>query len=152
VPDEGRGLDLARTDATDDDQQARQWMVRDICAGLVWLSPPVSEQFLPQSLGLEDRGGLSYKKGCYPGQEVVARVHYLGRAKERLSGFRLAGAGSADDVLLDDQGERIGRVLTCLGTGPETIGLAVTRIDAPMDCNVHSNGLQGRLCDPAELC
>src|SRR6056297_718536 len=69
--DASRGLDLERRDALEDPQIHRLWMIRDICAGLAWLSPSRSEQFLPQALGLEACGGLSYKKGCYPGQEVV---------------------------------------------------------------------------------
>jgi len=44
---------------------------------------------LPQMIGLEALGGLSYKKGCFPGQEVIARVHYRGRVTRRLARFTL---------------------------------------------------------------
>lgn len=60
------------------------WALADIQAGLAWLSPAVSGQFLPQALGLERLGGVSYDKGCYPGQEVIAKVHYRGQLKQHL--------------------------------------------------------------------
>lgn len=85
--DDSRGLawgdaDLAAsTDAAD---WEADWAVADIQAGLAWLSPAVSGQFLPQALGLERLGGVSYDKGCYPGQEVIAKVHYRGQLKQHL--------------------------------------------------------------------
>ena len=48
-----------------------------------------SEKFVPQMLNLDiDEVGVNFSKGCYPGQEVVARLHYLGEAKRRLFAFR----------------------------------------------------------------
>jgi folate-binding protein YgfZ len=48
-----------------------------------------SEKFVPQMLNLDiDEAGVSFSKGCYPGQEVVARLHYLGEAKRRLFAFK----------------------------------------------------------------
>ena len=48
-----------------------------------------SEKFVPQMLNLDiDEVGVSFSKGCYPGQEVVARLHYLGEAKRRLFAFK----------------------------------------------------------------
>jgi tRNA-modifying protein YgfZ len=50
-----------------------------------WLRRETSSQFLPQMLGLVELGAISLKKGCYPGQEIVARTHYLGRSKRHLA-------------------------------------------------------------------
>lgn len=61
----------------------RQWRTREIRAGLTWLNPETSGQFIPQMLGLEQLDALSFRKGCFPGQEVIARVRYLGRLKRR---------------------------------------------------------------------
>ena len=48
-----------------------------------------SEKFVPQMLNLDiDEAGVNFSKGCYPGQEVVARLHYLGEAKRRLFAFQ----------------------------------------------------------------
>ena len=49
-----------------------------------WLCPETSEQFIPQWLNLDTLGGISFTKGCYTGQEIVARTHYLGEVKRRL--------------------------------------------------------------------
>lgn len=55
----------------------------ELSLGLAWLGPESSEAFLPQMLGADTIGALSYRKGCYPGQEIVARTHYLGKLKQR---------------------------------------------------------------------
>ncbi len=60
------------------------WNLLDILAGLPWITSITQEQFLPQMLNLDALNGLSYQKGCYPGQEVIARLHYRGEANKRL--------------------------------------------------------------------
>ena len=57
------------------------WRARELRANIPWLGPETSGQFLPQMLGLESIGALSFRKGCFPGQEVIARVRYLGKLK-----------------------------------------------------------------------
>ena len=51
---------------------------------LPWLTHETSEEFIPQWLNLDKLGGISFTKGCYTGQEIVARTHYLGEVKRRL--------------------------------------------------------------------
>ena len=63
---------------------SEQWRYLDIMAGLPWLTSETSEEFIPQMLNLDQLGGISYNKGCYTGQEIVARTHYLGKAKRAL--------------------------------------------------------------------
>jgi len=60
------------------------WNLLDILAGLGWITSTTKEQFLPQMLNLDALKGLSYQKGCYTGQEVIARLHYRGKVKKRL--------------------------------------------------------------------
>lgn len=60
------------------------WTSADIKAGLPMVYLQSKEQFTPQQLNLDLVGGVSFKKGCYPGQEVVARLHYLGKPSRRL--------------------------------------------------------------------
>ncbi len=55
-----------------------------ILAHLVFLQPPTMNLFLPQMLELEKLGGVSFNKGCYVGQEVVARTQHLGQLKRHL--------------------------------------------------------------------
>jgi folate-binding protein YgfZ len=61
------------------------WNILDILAGLPWVTTLTKEQYLPQMLNIDVINGLSYQKGCYPGQEVIARLHYRGEVKKRVS-------------------------------------------------------------------
>jgi len=61
-----------------------QWRYLDIISGIPWLSIETSEEFIPQMLNLDKLGGISFTKGCYTGQEIVARTHYLGKSKREL--------------------------------------------------------------------
>lgn len=67
-----------------------EWLRADIECAMPWILPETARAYLPQMLGLDALGGLSYKKGCFPGQEVIARVHYRGRVTRRTTRFRLA--------------------------------------------------------------
>ncbi len=63
---------------------ADAWTWLNIRAGLPDLHPETVEAFVPQMANLEALDAISFKKGCYPGQEVVARMHYLGKLKRRM--------------------------------------------------------------------
>ena len=66
------------------DTDSSAWKLLDIQAGIPWLTPETSEKFLPQMLNLDLMGALDYQKGCYPGQEIIARLHYRGELKRNL--------------------------------------------------------------------
>ncbi|AYQ57263.1 Aminomethyltransferase [Bathymodiolus thermophilus thioautotrophic gill symbiont] len=72
-----------------------------------------SEKFIPQDLNLDiDEVGVSFTKGCYPGQEVVARVHYLGTPKRRLYQFECDfEVNPLDKLTLEDATKNVGTVL-----------------------------------------
>ena len=61
--------------------QTQQWYLEDIQAGLIWTTESEREKFLPHDINLPGLGGVSYDKGCYTGQEIVARMHYRGNPK-----------------------------------------------------------------------
>ena len=82
---------LARHAATAD---ASMWRWFAIAAGVPKVTAATSDLFVPQALNWDLLGGVSFQKGCYPGQEIVARMRYLGRLKERLYAFRT----QAEDV------------------------------------------------------
>ncbi|MFW6346145.1 MAG: YgfZ/GcvT domain-containing protein [Halomonas sp.] len=67
------------------------WCLHDIEAGIAWLTPAHHDALLPQMINWEALGGISFKKGCYTGQEVVARAHFRGQVKKRLMRAQLAG-------------------------------------------------------------
>ena len=60
------------------------WRWLDVSSGLPWITAATSEEFVPQMVGFDRLGGVSFHKGCYPGQEVVARTQYLGKVKRHL--------------------------------------------------------------------
>jgi tRNA-modifying protein YgfZ len=66
-----------------DAQQMAAWNALEISSGVARLSAAVSEAFVPQMLNYESAGGVNFKKGCYPGQEVVARSQFRGTLKRR---------------------------------------------------------------------
>jgi len=57
------------------------WKQQELARNVVWLGPATTERFIPQMLGFERIGALSFSKGCYPGQEIIARARYLGKVK-----------------------------------------------------------------------
>lgn len=60
------------------------WQLSEIRALVPWVTQAVQEEFVPQMLNLDLIGGISFNKGCYPGQEIVARTQYLGKLKRRM--------------------------------------------------------------------
>jgi folate-binding protein YgfZ len=86
-----RTLAIVPTDAINEhfpDCQIRppqQWQLFDIESAIPWLSTETSEEFIPQWLDLHHFNAISYTKGCYTGQEVVARTHHLGKVVRSLA-------------------------------------------------------------------
>ncbi|MFC5512522.1 YgfZ/GcvT domain-containing protein [Massilia jejuensis] len=76
------------------------WQLAAIHAGVPQVTAPTQEQFVPQMINLELLGGVNFKKGCYPGQEIVARSQYLGKLKRRTALARVgdAAARAGDEV------------------------------------------------------
>ena len=64
-------------------EPAPDWKATELRAGITWLGPGSSEKFIPQMLGFDGLGAVSFSKGCYPGQEIVARARYLGSVKRK---------------------------------------------------------------------
>ena len=74
-------LAAAPTMPAPDSRHLTEWQRADIDAGLPWIGAEVADLFTPQALGIERLGAISHAKGCYPGQEIVARLHYRGGNK-----------------------------------------------------------------------
>lgn len=88
------------------------WQYLDIVAGLPWLTLETTEQFIPQMLNLDVLGGISYNKGCYTGQEIVARTHYLGKAKRALFVAESNITPETNTEIVTANGQTVGTVLT----------------------------------------
>jgi folate-binding protein YgfZ len=87
------------------------WSQIDAAMPTVW--PATQEAFVPQMINLEVLGGVDFKKGCYPGQEVVARSQYRGRLRRRmaLAHADAAPAAAGTDVYMDGEAEPVGSVV-----------------------------------------
>ncbi|MGJ7917181.1 YgfZ/GcvT domain-containing protein [Massilia sp. LXY-6] len=84
------------------------WQLAGIHAGVPQVTRPTQEQFVPQMVNFELLGGVNFKKGCYPGQEIVARSQYLGKLKRRMVLATLANAAAraGDEVYSSDDPEQ----------------------------------------------
>jgi folate-binding protein YgfZ len=106
------------------------WRLADIRAGLPQVYAATSEAFVAQMLNLDLLDGISFTKGCYTGQEIIARTQHLGRIKRRL--FRLSlpsGAWSVGQALRLADG-RQGRLTEVIESGGRTEALAVLNVSA----------------------
>jgi tRNA-modifying protein YgfZ len=114
-----------------DARPQEDWLAREIAAGRPQVHAATSEQFIPQMLNLDLLDGISFTKGCYTGQEIVARTHHLGRVKRRTLRFHVA-AGTVptplSNLLLD--GTKVAQVLMAARTADGIELLAITSLDA----------------------
>ena len=121
------------------------WTWLDIISGIPSLSSATQEAFVPQMANLELIDGVSFNKGCYPGQEIVARLHYLGNANRRMFRIECEGGqaiGAGDDIYTSGSGQSIGKVVSAVSDqSGHHHGLAVIRIDAVKsgELSVHSS-------------
>jgi folate-binding protein YgfZ len=97
---------------------AECWNWAQIQAGMPWITMATQDQFLAQMIGLDAIGGVSFDKGCYTGQEIVARTHYRGEVKRKLRPGRTAGHARAGDALLA-AGQQCGTVLNAAAVPDE---------------------------------
>lgn len=96
------------------------WQMSAIHAGVPQVTARTQEQFVPQMVNLELLGGVNFKKGCYPGQEIVARSQYLGKLKRRTALVTIAGATAqaGDEVFaVADPGQPCGMVVNAAANG-----------------------------------
>ena len=103
---------------------------------------------MPQMINLELIGGVSFQKGCYPGQEIVARTQYLGKLKRRmfLTNASLAVAPAAGTELYSENlGDQASGMVINAGVSPHggCDVLAVARVDSIESSVVHVGSLQG---------
>lgn len=125
--------DTAPTHVTD---VSRLWWAQDLAHGWPAVPGAALDAWTPQQLSLDRLGAYSVKKGCYPGQEIVARTHFLGRAKRGLR--RIDGAGVCVGATVSKvAGEAIGTVICAAGSS----GLAVLSLDLDETTPLQAGGI-----------
>ena len=131
-------------------QNSDIWKGIEIQAGLPWLNSDSSEAYIPQMLNIDTLGGISFNKGCYIGQEVVARTHYLGKAKRTM----FVATTETEDVqqalsVINTAGYKVGEVLEVdIQQGVSQL-LIVMQTEAAELPKLHLDNSQQTLCQLA---
>jgi tRNA-modifying protein YgfZ len=108
-----------------------EWLAADIRDGQPQVFAAASEAFIPQMLNLDLVGGISFSKGCYTGQEIVARTQNLGRIKRRTFRYRVDGDTPPPPLAgLHLNGAKVAEVLVSAASGGTVELLAVTSLEA----------------------
>ncbi|MEE4251102.1 MAG: folate-binding protein [Alcanivoracaceae bacterium] len=112
------------------------WLRSEIDAGIGHILPGGEGLWLPQALNYDLLDGVNFKKGCYLGQEVVARMHFKGKMKQRMQHLRWqAGVtAAAGSVLRGAEGQSVGELVSAVSGSQYTDALVVLRLD-------HQNAL-----------
>lgn len=122
--DEGGGvqLRLILKDSPTGAEASAVWRHMQIRRGIPWIDAAVSDKFVPQYVNWELLGGASFQKGCYVGQEIIARLYYIGKVKRR--GYILHGVGQPPAA-----GDKIGEgavaeIINAVGEAEKFVALA----------------------------
>ncbi len=107
---------------------SNSWIYQDISAGLAWLIGATSEEYIPQMLNIDKLGGISFNKGCYTGQEIIARTHYLGKAKRELFLAKCeisAILNATTKIMTSENDQTIGKVVSFQSNSQNILMLVV---------------------------
>lgn len=124
------------------------WDWLNIQSGIPVILPETQEEFLPQMINLDAIGGISFKKGCYPGQEIVARTQYLGKLKRRMFLAHIATGKTVktgDALYSTDMNDQSSGNIVNTVSSPEGgfDVLAVIQQSSVDTCTIHWQSLQG---------
>ncbi len=125
---------------------APAWDWLTLTAGVPVILPPTQDHFVPQMANMELLGGVSFQKGCYPGQEIVARSQYLGKLKRRMYLAHVEAKAEAGDELYSPElpGQACGMVVNASpapGGGADL--LAVLQVSSRENGEVHLGDADG---------
>jgi folate-binding protein YgfZ len=112
------------------DTSADEWALAEIRAGRPLIAQATQDQFVPQMVNLELSGGVDFKKGCYPGQEVVARAQYRGAVKRRMVRLRGAALQPGQEIYSDEAPGQPGGTVGTVVNSTRDEALAVLQVSA----------------------
>ena len=130
------------------------WLLGQIRAGIGQVVGTTREEFIPQMLNLQAVGGVSFKKGCYTGQEIVARMQYLGKLKRRLYRLTLPEHSVPEPgtaLFSTVNVSAVGNVVLAARTQEGVELLAVLQADAAESGDIHLGSAEGPTLQLAEL-
>lgn len=128
-----------------------QWQLLNILAGIPQILPATREAFVPQMVNYQELGGINFKKGCYTGQEVVARMQYLADLKRRMYLARINTTTlpePGDPLYVANQATSVGTIVNAQFESNETaVVLAVIVIDEAKTHEIHWLRPQGEVLE-----
>lgn len=130
------------------------WNWLEVRSGVARIVAPTVEQFVPQMVNLEVVGGVNFKKGCYPGQEIVARSQYRGTVKRRAMLFDSEAELQPGQEVFhsDDPGQPAGLVANAArGPGGSSSALVEVKLAALAGGSWHAGSADGPLLQPRAL-
>lgn len=117
-----------------------EWTLAEVRAGRPLIVMATQDQFVPQMVNLELAGGVDFRKGCYPGQEIVARAQYRGAVKRRMYRLRGGPLRSGQELFCDvAPGEASGTVVNAAG-GEALAVLQVAAVESGLPIRVQPHG------------
>lgn len=146
VPAEQAGAVREQLAATLAEGPLNGWLLGQVRAGIGQVMGPTRELFIPQMINLQAVDGVSFKKGCYTGQEIVARMQYLGKLKRRQYRLQLVQEQVPQpgaEIFSPTHGSSVGEVVMAASTGSGVELLAVLSADSVADDNLHLGSLEG---------
>ncbi len=122
-----------------------QWAVAEVMSGVAWVELATFEAFVPQMLNYESVDGVNFKKGCYPGQEVVARSQFRGTLKRRAFIARAEVSMHAGQEVFSsaDPVQPCGLVAQAASDGTCHVAIAELQLSATQGHSLHVGSAQG---------
>lgn len=113
------------------EEHVNLWARHEIEVGMPWINAESSDKFVAQMLNLHQTGAVHFKKGCYPGQEIIARAQYRGQVKRGLISLTLSKPLAVGDVIYNAKNEEVGLLVnTTQMDGHLFLGLAVVKFQS----------------------
>ena len=116
-----------------------------VLCGWPALGVEIDERTLPQEVRYDEIGGVSYTKGCYTGQETVARLHFRGHTNRELRGLRWSGPAPLDSRSVVHREKDVGTVRTTLTLEDRMLGLGILRREVGPGEEVTAGGRRARV-------
>lgn len=115
------------------------WFIKLITNGIPELTINTIDKFIPQNINVHKLGGINFKKGCYTGQEIVARMQYLGKQKKALYTYHTIDEQdiSPGSTLFDQAGKSVGTVINNGNHRDENRGLAILPLDSESESSTE---------------
>ena len=145
---QARALWLAPKDVTAPAGQvltADLWQVGEVMSGIAWVELATFEAFVPQMLNYESVDGVNFKKGCYPGQEVVARSQFRGTLKRRAFIVQSAAPMTAGQEVFSslDASQPCGLVAQAANDGDTHVAVVELQLSATENSSLHLGAADG---------